>query len=765
MTPYTVDYVNHPSSDAKADAFQLVGVLVHTGTAETGHYYSFIHVPAHGGAERDTWAEFNDVEVTEFDQSKIPDACFGGEVESDGRLYPKQNNAYMLFYKRITAVEREAIESRERSQPGPAQHPLPTELTSNIAMANEQLVRRYCLHDSSYAVLVRRILGGLKANSGGNCSESHELESLVLDMTMNHLTLVFSRVKDVPEFEPIITGLLKQTQSCGKCCAIALDWLADKRLLTEEMLIDSPNGLVRDAWGNFIISLLKQHRDLDCEAYNGYNEDTQADLGPGYDLVPLPELSSLAKILTTLKEMLPRLGKHFRAWDNYFGCLWGIAELGVHEVTALLYYDIFLDVLHVLELERRDSDRLRKHPSDPRLVDLSRDIYNSKRDMPAFGLIRLLAEFLHWVSPCLQDHDKEERRLQAYDKRLNRFPLMRDEWEIMHQQTGTQLLVVMRMIDLWCDRQSQPHWPSEAVKQLVECTRGYGPDELGENHTSMDFEYEKMIGETFVATICEYELAWIQGPVRSALTFCVESSDHNLVEDIMEAAAKQAQTKLQGTPLPKANGFENGHLDYEDNGGDAILHFFMTMAAENGKHILSLQGESESMFLPKVIDLAPTWAPGLLVFDRQMTRVATESALEQLIFNHYPLEPGEDDSHSTDHASGKVTTLDKVRVKAVRQLFHECTRFLGQAERMRLPQIFISKLSSVIAQCSSWCEKLSQHESGPFASLKKREDDSIVQNYSQYQARYLGWQQDAELDETQTGEDYHIHPTRREKFY
>lgn len=64
--------------------YELVGAVVHTGTADSGHYYSFIkeraqisrRTDAHGGGA--SWFEFNDSDVTHFDERNIPAECFGG---------------------------------------------------------------------------------------------------------------------------------------------------------------------------------------------------------------------------------------------------------------------------------------------------------------------------------------------------------------------------------------------------------------------------------------------------------------------------------------------------------------------------------------------------------------------------------------------------------------------------------------------------------------------------------------------------------------
>lgn len=58
--------------------YDLIGVTVHTGTADGGHYYSFIRdrLPPN----KDKWYLFNDAEVKQFDPNQLPNECFGGEM-------------------------------------------------------------------------------------------------------------------------------------------------------------------------------------------------------------------------------------------------------------------------------------------------------------------------------------------------------------------------------------------------------------------------------------------------------------------------------------------------------------------------------------------------------------------------------------------------------------------------------------------------------------------------------------------------------------
>jgi len=77
--------------------YNLVGVVVHTGTAEGGHYYSFIRDRT---SKENCWYLFNDAEVKHVDPAQIAAECFGGEmtVKFDGMLCLLLFEFYLLQY-------------------------------------------------------------------------------------------------------------------------------------------------------------------------------------------------------------------------------------------------------------------------------------------------------------------------------------------------------------------------------------------------------------------------------------------------------------------------------------------------------------------------------------------------------------------------------------------------------------------------------------------------------------------------------------------
>lgn len=93
--------------------FELVGVLVHSGSANSGHYYSYIK-------ERDgqgRWLEFNDTKVTEFKINELADKCYGSKKQNPQPQqwqqfhYESNANAYLLFYSRINKNNKQELKS------------------------------------------------------------------------------------------------------------------------------------------------------------------------------------------------------------------------------------------------------------------------------------------------------------------------------------------------------------------------------------------------------------------------------------------------------------------------------------------------------------------------------------------------------------------------------------------------------------------------------------------------------------------------------
>ncbi|EKX52244.1 hypothetical protein GUITHDRAFT_51654, partial [Guillardia theta CCMP2712] len=117
MDPYTIQGIERREKMEGDDEslYDLVGVLVHTGTADSGHYYSYIKerkpVSLDGDNDSAKWYLFNDTNVELFDEKDIGPACYGGSEciqqldpmdssRSHTKLVSRTYSAYMLFYEK-----------------------------------------------------------------------------------------------------------------------------------------------------------------------------------------------------------------------------------------------------------------------------------------------------------------------------------------------------------------------------------------------------------------------------------------------------------------------------------------------------------------------------------------------------------------------------------------------------------------------------------------------------------------------------------------
>ena len=122
MKPYTVEGCASmgTAGDATTNAihpdayykYELRGIVVHSGTAFAGHYYSYIKdrttsTTGTGG----TWNLFDDTSIEPWDPVTLEQDCFGGKFRPDGSTqeYDRPNSAYMLIYERVQPVEEEKI--------------------------------------------------------------------------------------------------------------------------------------------------------------------------------------------------------------------------------------------------------------------------------------------------------------------------------------------------------------------------------------------------------------------------------------------------------------------------------------------------------------------------------------------------------------------------------------------------------------------------------------------------------------------------------
>lgn len=126
-------------NDDECFEFKLVGMIIHMGTADAGHYYSLINTDRMSGdsneqeqewvrTENDKWMEFNDSHVKNWDFADLEDECFGGSKGGSGgedvmsgffrsSAMSFGKSAYLLVYEKKEKNKIRQIVQTDDTQP------------------------------------------------------------------------------------------------------------------------------------------------------------------------------------------------------------------------------------------------------------------------------------------------------------------------------------------------------------------------------------------------------------------------------------------------------------------------------------------------------------------------------------------------------------------------------------------------------------------------------------------------------------------------
>lgn len=162
-----------PSGSSK---YRLVGVLVHSGQASGGHYYSYIIQRNGGDGEKNRWYKFDDGDVTECkmdDEEEMKNQCFGGEYMGEvfdhmmkRMSYRRQKrwwNAYILFYERMDSLDKDNeivkyISDLTISATKPHQVKMPGVIECSVRKQNVQFMHNRMQYSLEYFQFIKKLL-------------------------------------------------------------------------------------------------------------------------------------------------------------------------------------------------------------------------------------------------------------------------------------------------------------------------------------------------------------------------------------------------------------------------------------------------------------------------------------------------------------------------------------------------------------------------------------------------------------------------------
>ena len=591
MAPYHVEYLKDHNQPPSSDMFGLTGILVHSGTAESGHYYSYTRERPIDCRQGPNWVEFNDSDVSRFNPKNIPDQCFGGESDTSPystACFPKAWNAYMLFYQRITAMDVELERHHPTATDVPVKEEIPLDIGKMIAVQNEHFIRKYCFFDPAHTAFARCLLEQLRLITQGTCSNDHAIEREAIWLALDHLDQVLSRTKDCAGFDTMLTSLSKVIGTCPTCCRLALDWVVCHKQSLRNLLLRCPNTKVRKEFATMILTGLQYLRKHDTRTYGFDVDSIECDPTDGN----LPERQGILQdMVTCLRELWVFVHMSIRAWDDYFGLLTEIANLGIPEVHVMLRADFLKLCLEILIVEHPNANRIRR--DSPHYVHYMRLLEKGRR----FSFVKLIELIRILLSTV--DLDRQPTDIQHEDRALVNGKMGLSIGEETYMRFGNldgraKTLIFLEKI-LTLDQ--NPQAASEIIRMMVLAEPKVGAI--------------RDILKTILSGV-NVEPASLAGPFLSAaITLCEVCPQPTHAKEIVCGIANEVET-------------------IGLNGGQEHLQFFVKARRLQN---LRFQRTSPQFFHRMVLQSVPRWAPALVMYWDEPVRLGTIDLLRTLVFN------------------------------------------------------------------------------------------------------------------------------------
>uniref|UniRef100_A0A8C9SFP8 ubiquitinyl hydrolase 1 n=1 Tax=Scleropages formosus TaxID=113540 RepID=A0A8C9SFP8_SCLFO len=348
---------NEPSeSDAPGSSkYRLVGVLVHSGQASGGHYYSYIVQRNGGDGERNRWYKFDDGDVTECkmdDDEEMKTQCFGGEYMGEvfdhmmkRMSYRRQKrwwNAYILFYERMDSLDKDSELVKYISELAistkPHQIKMPAAIECSVRKQNVQFMHNRMQYSLEYFQFIKKLLTCnsvyLNPPPGQDhlLPEAEEIAMISIQLAARFLFSTGFHTKKIvrgpaSDWYDALCILLRHSKNVR--CWFAHNVLFAHTTRFSEYLLECPSAEVRGAFAKLIVFIA--HFSLQ----DGPCPFPAASPGPSAQSCDSLSLSDhlLRAVLNLLRREVSEHGRHLQQYFNLFVMY---ANLGMAEKTQLL---------------------------------------------------------------------------------------------------------------------------------------------------------------------------------------------------------------------------------------------------------------------------------------------------------------------------------------------------------------------------------------------------------------------------------------------
>mmetsp|Transcript_8203 Transcript_8203/g.16159 ORF Transcript_8203/g.16159 Transcript_8203/m.16159 type:complete len:2815 (-) Transcript_8203:1874-10318(-) len=213
-------------------SYELVGIVVHTGTADSGHYYSYCRQRRPDGtSDPQKWIELNDSVVKNFDKDKIESECYGGVDESDTNWVKFENNknAYMLVYERkLKTPLTVGDEARDFND---LRKTLPPSVFQEVSADNDKFLRERHLFNLDFFKFLETFLNA-------SASENLDVADLGTRLALTVTVRTYNNTKALPE---VMKALMAVYNVSVEACENRLQSILDTSLLDLSALLLLPS--------------------------------------------------------------------------------------------------------------------------------------------------------------------------------------------------------------------------------------------------------------------------------------------------------------------------------------------------------------------------------------------------------------------------------------------------------------------------------------------------------------------------------------------
>ncbi|GAB6022101.1 hypothetical protein CHUAL_006244 [Chamberlinius hualienensis] len=352
---------------SQSDEYDLIGVTVHTGTADGGHYYSFIRDRSLGN--RDKWLLFNDAEVKLFDPTQIAAECFGGEMTSKTYdsvtdkfmdfSFEKTNSAYMLFYERVSgqpstttlqdsaSLVASSSSSPSFSIPTVQTVELPKDLADWIWEDNMQFLQDKNILEHNYFNFMWQVCSQVP-HTLTQQKDLTEVTLLAAKLSTFFVLETLIHAKEKPTMVQWIELSTKLFNSNQSACEWFLEHMANEQWWPVQILIRCPNQVVRQMFLRLCIHVINKLRAPQQQQSltvshdaGGDNNEAATSTSPSSNSTTNSTAAGLAPCVTHfIKKLLTLIehgaNQHTKHLTEYFSFLLEFAKMGPRECQFLL---------------------------------------------------------------------------------------------------------------------------------------------------------------------------------------------------------------------------------------------------------------------------------------------------------------------------------------------------------------------------------------------------------------------------------------------